>query len=411
VVRATWPRIVDYRKTRMRCFMVDGRRRRNGRREYFKTLTEAKTRADQLVTERENHGTAALNFPPRDRVMAVECRELLAAWHRTIHDATLHYIAHLKADAIKSDSPLISNCVEQYIAARQRDVERGDLAERSFSEAQYCVKQLASVVGGVRICDFDPERLKTYLDSFPVAARTRSNLRLRLSGFFTFCCAKKWIAINPCSAVKIKVPRHEIIVLTVAEAEHLLRCAEASKFREVLVPYVALCLFAGLRPFEAQQLDWSQVNLATAHIHVLAHTSKKREGRYVRMEPTLVRWLKPLARRTGRICRANFRKQWDSLTKAAGCGVDRPWPQDAMRHTAASMLLATKRNRALVAEELGTSVEVLRRHYRQPILKADAKQFWALSPITAPPPSDHADPSQVEPKRTARAQCQEQARP
>jgi integrase len=380
IVRSTWPRVVDYRKSALRCLMVDGRRRGNGKREYFKNVADAKTRADQLAVERENLGTAALNFPARDRVMAVECRELLAPWHRSIRDAALHYVAHLKADALRSNSPLIRDCVEQYLAARKRDVERNELSKRSFVETQYAVKQLASVVVDVRICDFDAEQLKTYIDSFPVAARTRCNLRLRLSVFFNFCCSKKWITVNPCAGVKIKVPRHEVVVLTVAEVEHLLRCAEASKFRDVLVPYVVLCLFAGLRPFEAQQLDWSNVDFTTNHIHVLAHTSKKREGRYVHMEPALVRWLRPFARLSGRICGANFRKQWESLIKAAGYRAERPWPQDAMRHTAASMLLVIKRNRALVAEELGTSIEVIRRHYRQPILKAVAQRFWALMP-------------------------------
>ena len=42
------------------------------------------------------------------------------------------------------------------------------------------------------------------------------------------------------------------------------------------------------------------------------------------------------------------------------------------------MLLAVKRNRALVAEELGTSVEVLRRHYRQPLKKSEAERYWLL---------------------------------
>src|SRR5207248_11372289 len=104
IIRTAWPRIVDYRETRMRCFMVDGRRRGNGRREYFADESAAKTRADQLVIERENHGIAALNFPARDRVMAAECRELLQPWNRTIRDATEHYIAFLNAEVIKSQS-------------------------------------------------------------------------------------------------------------------------------------------------------------------------------------------------------------------------------------------------------------------------------------------------------------------
>src|SRR5207253_9206777 len=75
-----------------------------------------------------------------------------------------------------------------------------------------------------------------------------------------------------------------------------------------------------------------------------------------------------------------FRSQWRSVVKAAGYGADRSWPQDVMRHTAASMLLAAKRNRALVAEELGTSAEVIRKFYRHPITRGQREKFWALRP-------------------------------
>jgi len=383
VIRKRWPRIIDYRKTKLASFMVDGRRRGNGRREYFTDERAAKTRAEQLAIERENHGTAALNFPPRDRVMAVECRELLTPWSRTIRDATLHYIAHLKDEVIRSKSLLVRECVAHFIAARKCDVDRGDLAKRSCNELRHCTTNLVASAGDLRIPDLDADWLKTYLDALPVTARTRNNLRLRLSGLFAFCKAKKWVTTNPCSEVRIKVPRQEVVVLTVSEAEHLLRCAEASKFCDVLVPYVAICLFGGLRPFEAQQLDWQEINFGTNHIHVLPHTSKKREGRYVRMETTLIQWLAPFAKKAGRICGSNFRRQWRSLLKAAGYNAANRWPQDSMRHTAASMLLAIKRNRALVAEELGTSVEVLRRHYRRPILRADADAFWSLASISS----------------------------
>ena len=360
--------------------MVDGRRRGNGRREYFKNVAEAETRADQLAVERENHGTASLNFPARDRVMTAECRELLRPWDRTIRDATEHYVGFLKAEAIKSQSPLIRDCVQQFLTSRERDVERGELAKRTLTETRHFTKHLMAAVGGLRIAEFDVDVVTTFLDSFPVSARTRLNIRLRLSKFFSFCRSKKWIATNPCADIQIKVRRGEVTILSVEDTEQLLRAAEASQFRNAMAPYVACCLFGGLRPHEAQQLKWEQINFETATIHVLAHTSKRRESRYVHIEPALMTWLRPYVQRSGNVAGTNFRYQWRSVVEAAGYGENRSWPQDVMRHTAASMLLALKRNRALVAEELGTSVNVLRRHYRQPILKADAALFWALRP-------------------------------
>ena len=149
------------------------------------------------------------------------------------------------------------------------------------------------------------------------------------------------------------------------------------------MPYVAIGLFAGLRPFEIQRLDWRDVDFETNHILVRAETSKKRESRYVEMNPTLCRWLRPHTKQTGPLIGQNFRKQRDAMVKAAGYNSQRPWPQDVMRHTAASNLLALKQNRALVAEQLGTSIEILRRHYRKPVLPIEAERFFALSPNAA----------------------------
>ena len=121
----------------MHCFMIDDRRRGNGQREYFTDDQAAKTQAEQLVIERENHGISAMNFPARDRVMAAECRELLQPWNRTIRDATEYYVAFLKAEAIKSQSPLIRDCVAQFLIARELDVKRGELAKRTFVETRH----------------------------------------------------------------------------------------------------------------------------------------------------------------------------------------------------------------------------------------------------------------------------------
>ena len=359
--------------------MVDGRLRGNGRREYFSDERAAKTRADQLVIERENHGAAALNFPVADRVMAAECRELLHPFDKTIRDATGHYINWLSAEAIKSRSLLVRECTAQFLEARQMDVARGDLARRSLIEFRHFCAHLTAAFSESRIADLDTEAAQKFLDSFPVSARTRQNIRLRMSKFLNFCRSKKWIALNPVAEIKIRVRRGEVEVLSVDQAEALLRAAEGSEHRNEIVPYAACCLFAGLRPHEAQQLCWEQIDSKTKSIHVLPHTSKRREERYVHIEPILIEWLRPYMR-AGRLCSKSFRRHWRFVTKAAGYNDQNPWTQDVMRHTAASMLLAIKRNRAYVAEELGTSVDVLRRHYRKPILKSEAQCFWMLKP-------------------------------
>jgi integrase len=404
VIRQSWPKIIDYRSTAQKCLMLDARP--HGKREYFKSVGEAKARADQLAAERENRGTEAISFSTKDRVMAAECSEQLRPFGKTLRDATQHYTTWLKSEKAKHESLLVSECVDQFIASRQADVDRGELDKKSFYETRDRAKRMKEVLGNLHIGELDEDRVKTYLDSFPVAPRTRHNIRLRMSKFFSFCKSKGWITSNPCADIKIKVKRADTRILSVAEAKHLLSVAEKSEHALVAVPYAALCLFAGLRPGEAEQLEWSQVNFETKSIEVLSHTSKGRETRFVKMEPTLIRWLKPYSKLPGSrknirpahsqpfhgdrsherpnlVVRTGFRKKWELVKRAAGYDPSHKksrWVQDIMRHSYASYWLAIYQNRAALAEQMGNSVEVIRAHYRRPILKAEAKRFWAIKP-------------------------------
>jgi len=315
--------------------------------------------------------------------MAAECAELLLPVGKTIRDATHCLLAQLAVEHKRLASPTIREAAADFIAVRQRDVEHGSFAARSLVELRHSIKHLVARLGDLRLVDVNVEQVTRHLDQLPKCSlRTRKNRCLRLSAFFSFCQSKQWISSNPCAGIKVKIPRHDVVLLSVDQCEQLLRNAQASEHNAILVPYVSICLFAGLRPFECRHLDWSNIDLEAGHIFVEASTSKKRESRYTQIEPTLAQWLKPYAKPNGRICGANFRRQWEMLIAQSGFGPKHPWPQDCLRHTGASMLLGLKSDRALVAHELGTSIEVLRRFYIQPVTKAEVERFWGLRPAS-----------------------------
>src|SRR4029077_20097979 len=131
-------------------------------------------------------------------VMAVECSARLEPFGKTLRDATEHYVAWLKTERAKQESLLVTECVDRFIASRKSDMERGELSKLSFYETRDRAKQLKAAMGGLHIAEIDSERMKVYLDSFPVSPRTRNNIRLRASKFFNFCKEKKWIDRNPC---------------------------------------------------------------------------------------------------------------------------------------------------------------------------------------------------------------------
>lgn len=377
LIRKTWPLVRLYRE-RPALFSVDGRRAGAGRKEYFADKKRALARADQLATELVNRGTEALNFSTADRVMALECIGELRPFNRTLRDAVHHYVSWLKSEEQKHTSPLIKDCLAQYLAAREQEAARGDLSQRSVRETKHFVNRLSAAVGHLRLVELDAAAVTTFLDSLPVTARTRLNNRLRLSKFFNWCRARKLIAINPCTEIQIRVRRDgDVSVLSVNESERLIRAAESSKHAATMVPFFALGLFGGLRSGEIKGVDWSAVDFGTRTINVKAETSKRRESRYVQMEPALVAFLKPHRKASGLICGRNFRRQWESVVRAHGNG---DWSVNVCRHTALSMMLAKTQNRNATAEWGGTSASVLARHYRRPILKRDAQRFWNIRP-------------------------------
>lgn len=56
------------------------------------------------------------------------------------------------------------------------------------------------------------------------------------------------------------------------------------------------------------------------------------------------------------------------------------WPQDILRHSFASHWLPIHQNRSVLAEEMGNSVQIIKKHYRKHASKSAAAAFWEILP-------------------------------
>jgi integrase len=151
-----------------------------------------------------------------------------------------------------------------------------------------------------------------------------------------------------------------------------LRSVEGS---ETALPYLAVSLFGGLRPGEAQQLRWEQIHFRTKQIEVLGATSKTRESRFVEINPTLGEWLRLFRKKTGPIIGPNFKNDWKAIRRAAGL-----WQKDVLRHSFGSYWLPVHKDRGRLAEEMGNSLSVIKRHYKRAVPRHVALEFWELRP-------------------------------
>ncbi len=57
-----------------------------------------------------------------------------------------------------------------------------------------------------------------------------------------------------------------------------------------------------------------------------------------------------------------------------------PWPHDVLRHTFGSSWLAIHKNRPLLAEIMGNSVNIITRHYKRTLSVAQAEALFSIMP-------------------------------
>lgn len=194
----------------------------------------------------------------------------------------------------------------------------------------------------------------------------------RLASLFSYAKRKGYIKENPVDRLeRLRVYRMAPAILSPTEALDALQFTLHNQPR--FLPCLALGLFAGVRPEELQRLTWSSVDLDHARLTVDTAASKTHRRRIVPLTANLVRWLKlkgdlPMPHVARRRCIRRLREHF---------GWPR-WPQDLLRHTAASYLLALHQDAGRVALSLGHSPQILMRHYHELVTHEQALEFFDI---------------------------------
>lgn len=249
----------------------------------------------------------------------------------------------------------------------------------------------------------------------PFAPRTFNTYLTSLNTFFKWCATVGYITKAPTTSIP-KIREKQMpdldeppVILSVDQVTRLLNAAMTTD--RALIPYVAVGLFAGLRPErEARRLAWPDVEdeIAVRGLH-----AKDRQRRHVEIHPTLAAWLAvplraPLAGPSrGDLPVHNLRRRFEKVRTAAGLirverakakgrGAKRVvrkvagrwmkkitntgWSQDCLRHTFASCYLPVFGAEKTIAQLGHGDYEMLFGHYRNLVKREEAERFWALTP-------------------------------
>ena len=351
-------------------FVVNYRDAGKRKRAFFETKAEADTFAGNRNIELKNSGREGAEFPTALRVMAQNAVEQLKPFGKTISDAVVHYVAHLKAS---EKSCTAVQLVKELLAAKEKD----GASQRHLDDLRSRLNIFAANFDGQPVATITSAEIDDWLRSLNVKAATRNHYRRLIVLAFNYAVKRGYATDNTAKKTdKAKERGSDIGILNVPQAAQLLENAAPE-----ILPYIAIGLFAGLRRAELERLDWSEIDFESGLIEVKAAKSKTAQRRFVTMQPNLREWLLPVGKHKGNVTPEDFNIQFVRARCAARIT---DWPDNALRHSFASYHLAHFKNAAATALELGHhDSRITFAHYRELVKPKEAERYWSIRPATS----------------------------
>jgi integrase len=277
----------------------------------------------------------------------------------------------------------LAAAIAEYLATKTREHQQHIISAPHLTTIRRHLKVLEKHFPGITVAELSAPALTTYFARGNAGLKTYNNRRGIVSTFLKFALQRDWIAANPTEKVayhRIAHRRGSAPTLTAIQAQELMTAVEAYR-GGCLVPYFALCLFAGIRPClrtgEILKLRPEHVRLDTGVIHIEPEVSKVRMQRRVAIQPNLAAWLRAYPLQSFPIIIPNLQHHRERFVKSFGLS------HDIMRHTFISMFVAKYRSMGEAALQAGNSETIIRKHYLDLKSTAEAEQFFAIMPTQA----------------------------
>ena len=322
---------------------------------------------------------AALVLLKRSGVPALEAAQVACAAIQSGKGRTKRALRCIAAGAeeLKKQERTVS--FEKAVAAALE--ARRERRVRTVYDFRYFTRRFMKRCPGLarrKVRAISPQECAQYIEMAFDTPRQRQKARLILSGVFGTAVKRGWCSENPVARVEApRVVEKPVPILSPQEIKDLRQTAESYQGGSCTAA-VGMMLYAGIRPHEVARLTWAQVDLREQAIYILPQHSKTGGARRVTIHKPLLRILRVHRRADGdRICPPNWLRHWRELRRAAGWSGDKPWPQDALRHTFASYHLSHFRSYAELQVEIGhRDATLLRTRYVDQRGVVNAKAFW-----------------------------------
>jgi hypothetical protein len=250
-------------------------------------------------------------------------------------------------------------------------LESENLRPETVTKYKQTATRLMENFKGKITTDLSFEAVKVFMKQFKNPANFNGRRR-ELNRFLNFIVEQGWLPSNPLKGIKSKrIDPKQPEIISPEETAELFEVA-----KQILplgaVPYLALSVFAAIRPQEMKRLAESPklkklINLETGYISIPADIAKGRRIRNIKIRPALRAFLeaypeKPILS--------------DTSMKRLKRNLSFKIPHDGLRHTGITGIYMYHRNFGDTALETGNSEQIIRDHYLGFWTDAQAKKFW-----------------------------------
>lgn len=343
----------------------DGR----ARRKFFKTKQAAQVFVGRLESIRARGGHDAASLPAETLREVLECLARLKPFHASLSDAVNAYV-HKAAAAAELRSISWEDAIEQFLEHRAKR----NLRDATLRTLRVRLSKFASDTEALTPAEITRKDLQGWIEA-AATPRSAINRRLALTGFFKWAEREGYASnfVREIEPPKADDPEPEI--LSLQQCRRLMEETAAHKGGK-WVPYVALTLFAGIRPVEVERLSWGDIDLEAGTVTISGKAAKLRARRIFHLADNAVEWLAPHALNQTPLYPSGSTKNLRAIRNAAGLC---PWPRDAARHTCISAWMAIE-GEVKAAAWAGNSPDVCHRHYKGLMPVKTAKAFFKITP-------------------------------
>lgn len=344
-------------------------------RKTFSTEKDALDWARAIEETIAKHGAQA-DVPKEKVVMADAYAKLigrLTPYSKTPEEAVGFFLVHLGTEATRKAKPFIRDLVNKWHEFKKADTT---LSKRTLTEIRSYARFIKRKWGDLKPDDAKRNQIDLLLKGLKISNTTRRKYLLYVRMFFSWVKDEGHLLQNPTDGIFYKPDDFNGDFYTPEVTKRLLRYVV--EHEKDLIGYYALLTFAGLRPSEGARVQWQDYNSKTNELYV---RKGKTHARHIILKPVAVEWMTFHRENTPKdapfISLLSLGNREKEIRTAVLNG---KWVQDGLRHGFGTYFKALTKSIAEVADYMGNSPDIVKRHYARTVPKEDCDAFWGLTP-------------------------------